>query len=369
MLNRRLRRHHLAAHDGPVAVVRRLVGVQARVPSSARQAVAVRGPAAAAVETALTDRTLIRTWAARGTLHLLPADTAAEVLALVAAARTWEKPSWQREFATAAQIEALAAAATEILDDAVVAREELAAALGHVVDPAWLSSGWGAVLKPLAWQGVLCHGPPRGTRTTFTAPRTWVPGWTGLPDVDAAAPRGDPGLARRPRTGHRGRVRRLAPARVHPEARAAEVGRGDCSPTARSPRSTSRARRSSPGPPTSTISSPPARVDGVRLLPAFDQWVLAAGTRDPHVVPPAHRADVSRAAGWIAPVVLLDGVVAGTWAPAPEDGPGELRVAPFPGVPPLGPEGLDAERDRWRAILTAPVSTTRGAVLLSRPRP
>ena len=51
----------------------------------------------------------------------------------------------------------------------------------------------------------------------------------------------------------------------------------------------------------------------VRLLPGFDQYVLGPGTSDQNVVPSAHRADVSRAAGWISPVVVCRGRVAGTW--------------------------------------------------------
>ena len=109
----RLRRQYVALRDGtdPTAIARRLVGVQAQVPSAAAQAVAVRTPAGTAddgaVDAALAAGTLIRTWSLRGTLHLLAADQAPAVLALLAAARTWDKGSWQREFATAAQMAAL----------------------------------------------------------------------------------------------------------------------------------------------------------------------------------------------------------------------------------------------------------------------
>jgi hypothetical protein len=50
-----------------------------------------------------------------------------------------------------------------------------------------LRSGWGAVLKPLAWQGYLCYGPNRANLVTFTRPDTWLPSWTGLPEPDRAA--------------------------------------------------------------------------------------------------------------------------------------------------------------------------------------
>jgi hypothetical protein len=51
----------------------------------------------------------------------------------------------------------------------------------------------------------------------------------------------------------------------------------------------------------------------VRLVPAFDQHVLGPGTGDPHVVPMQRRGEVSKAAGWIAPVVIAGGRAAGTW--------------------------------------------------------
>jgi len=51
----------------------------------------------------------------------------------------------------------------------------------------------------------------------------------------------------------------------------------------------------------------------VRLLGAFDQYVLGPGTDDVHVVAAPSRRLVSKQSGWIAPVVVLGGVVAGTW--------------------------------------------------------
>lgn len=52
----------------------------------------------------------------------------------------------------------------------------------------------------------------------------------------------------------------------------------------------------------------------VRLLPGFDQYVLGPGTGDERVVPAAHRGEVSRAAGWISPVVVAGGRVVGVWS-------------------------------------------------------
>ena len=85
----------------PVArVVRRLCGVQAQVASSAELAVRVRRQASrpGEVARALSQGRLIKTWAMRGTLHLLTPEEAGFFLALMASGRSWERPSWQRYF-------------------------------------------------------------------------------------------------------------------------------------------------------------------------------------------------------------------------------------------------------------------------------
>ncbi len=347
----RLHRHLLAGAEDPrvtsaTDVVRRVAGLQAQVGSCAREAVAVRGRPAREVDTAVDNRSLVRTWAMRGTLHLLPSDDAASYLALVASARTWEKGTWQREFATASEIAALAEAADRVLDGVLLTREELVAALGPVASADRLTSGWGTLLKPLAWQGVLCNGPPRGARPTFTSPRSWLPGWNGLPGVEAAAARVIPAYLSvhgpaSPATFDawllrgatpKGQLRRwfadlidtgvLTVVQVEGEplhVRAEDVeGLADARP-----------------------------VPGVRLLPGFDPWILGPGTTDTRVVPPEHRALVSRTAGWIAPVVLVDGLVVGTWT-APADG-ADPEIALFPGRAAPDRVAFAEEVDRWRS--------------------
>ena len=54
-------------------------------------------------------------------------------------------------------------------------------------------------------------------------------------------------------------------------------------------------------------TAPPSTA--VRLLPGRDPWVMAPGTSDTRIVPPARREAVSRSAN----VVVSRGVVAGTW--------------------------------------------------------
>ena len=98
----RLRRHELDPPGRLPApeVVRRLSGVQAQVASSAELAIRVRSDAVRAgdVARALADGDLIKTWAMRGTLHLLTPEDAGAYLSLMASARPWERPAWQRWF-------------------------------------------------------------------------------------------------------------------------------------------------------------------------------------------------------------------------------------------------------------------------------
>ncbi|MFD6456367.1 DNA glycosylase AlkZ-like family protein, partial [Nocardia sp. NPDC060220] len=172
----RLGRQFVAAPTAGSAehVATRLAGVQAQVASAAEMAVAVRSSDSRSlgVGEALAAGTLIKTWAMRGTLHAMVPEQAAAALSLIGSARTWEKPSWQKTFgATPAQVAGLVEVVSGVLAGQVLTRDELVEAV--LAEPGFahlgeqLRSGWGAVLKPLAWQGALCHGPARGSKVTF----------------------------------------------------------------------------------------------------------------------------------------------------------------------------------------------------------
>jgi hypothetical protein len=191
----RLRRQGIAPAFALSAaeVAGRVCGVQAQVPGAAALAIAVRRTdRVAGLAPALAAGDLIRTWSVRGTLHVLPPAVAARQLSLLAAAKTWHRGSWQRTFAPLEVMSSLAELVRDALADGPLTREELIAAitenLPHPDLVAQLQSGWSAVLKPLAWQGVLCQGPPRGQRVTFIRPDQIARNWTGLPDPDVAGP-------------------------------------------------------------------------------------------------------------------------------------------------------------------------------------
>lgn len=339
-----------------VAVVGRLAGVQTQVTSAAETAVALRtanGKPGAVVK-ALGENKLLKTWAMRGTLHALTPDIAAGVLSLMGSARTWEKPSWTKNFgATPQDVEALVEAVGEILDGSVLTRDELVSAI--VAEPRFhpleeqLRSGWGALLKPLAWQGALCHGPADGTAVTFASPSQLIPGWQGIPEPDAAAPEvisaylGAYGPAT-PETFDawlsRGSIRKPILRQWFSELgdRLTEVeveGRKGFILTEHADE---------------LAATVPAR--SVRLLGAFDQYVLGPGTGDTALLSAEHRAKVSRTAGWISPLVLVDGRIAGTWEVVDTD----LIVTMFDNVPAPLPE-LQAEAAQVaRAMGTSPLT-------------
>ena len=175
-------------------VVDRLCGVQAQVASSAELAIRTRRTTSrpGEVDRALRDGRLIKTWAMRGTLHLFTPEEAGSFLSLMASGRSWERPSWQRYFGmTPTQMNALRQAVREALEGGPLTRDELATAvsarrgLRHAGEG--LRSGWGTLLKPLAWHGDICFGPSQGTRVTFMRPEDASSRWSGLPDPDEAA--------------------------------------------------------------------------------------------------------------------------------------------------------------------------------------
>jgi hypothetical protein len=356
----RMRRHLLdpVGRQPVAAVVRRLCGVQTQVASSAELAVRVRRETSqpGEVARALSDGRLIKTWAMRGALHLLTPEEGASFLALVAAGRSWERPSWQRYFGlTPDVLELLRGTVREALESSPLTRDELVDAvterrgLEHLAEG--LRSGWGTLLKPLAWQGDLCFGPSRGGRVTFVRPEAASSRWAGVPDPEEAAPvaiaayLGAYGPAtverfgswlsggwfgkRRLRTWFGALGERLAEVDVDGEHAYVLAEQVD------------------------ELASAKATT-AVRLLPGFDQYVLGPGTGDGHVVPTARRAAVSKQSGWISPVVIAAGVVGGTWDVEGD----ELRIAWFreAGAPPRN--ALESEVERLSAILDRDLHAT-----------
>ena len=189
VIARRLARSHLlepAPRTRVVDVVRDVGLIQAQVLSAAEIGLCLRvhGITVADVRHELYQRrSLVKTWSLRGTLHLVPADE----LGFWAAAARGPKPFWEaREWLvkhdlTPRRTRALFDAIADALDGRCLTRAELA----HAAGEERLRSGWGELLGPLALQGRLCYGEPRGANVTFVRADQWIGGRAEVDPADA----------------------------------------------------------------------------------------------------------------------------------------------------------------------------------------
>jgi hypothetical protein len=331
-------------------VVRRLGAVRAQPESAAELAIRIRRQQSRQGEVgeALADGRLIKTFAFRGATHLLTPEDGGAYLALRAASRMWELPSWQRYYGLApSDWPRLRGVVRQALADGPLTLEALGAAitarsqfrhLRFVFD----GSPW-TLLKAFAWQGDLSFGADEAG-TTFQ--RLDVnPRWAGVPALDEAgmyaveAYFGAYGPAT-PDHVQRWLGEGLGAGRKRIQAWIA--GLGD-----------RLAGVEIDGEPAFIMRehledvAATAPTTAVRLLPSYDQWVLGPGTADAHVVPPERRALVSRQAN----IVIVGGVVSGTWSLTHD----HVAVDWFAEGGPPAREALADEVERLSTISGAPL--------------
>jgi hypothetical protein len=340
----RLGRHHLLARAPKTdlaPVVSDIAGTQAQLMSAAELQIGVRVDCSVQdVRAALwKQKRLVKTWLMRGTLHLIPAAdlplyTAAMSTRWIRINRSWLKLIGLTE----AELLKLVTEIGAVLDGTPRTREEIVKAVGKGHSPRVLEvlrSGWGGMLKPAARNGLLCFGPSRGQSVTFVRPEKWLGSWRNLDPEEALIE-----IARRylraygpaqkqdfarwwgnwPGVGTAawaGLESELVPVSI--EGTRAEMLARDLDSVAKSPSGSS-----------------------IQLLPLFDPYVLGHMNRD-HLYEAIYRARVSRTAGWISAVVLVDGRVAGTWSHTTVKQTLSVRVDPFQR---LGPKTLTGVRGR-----------------------
>jgi hypothetical protein len=345
-------RQFLAAGARSVAdVVGRLCAVPAWLGDAE---MAVRRRPATPSSDALTDAVdrgeLIRTYAFRGSTHLLPAADAGGYLAVRCTNRQWELRSWQEHYGLSPQDwPALREVVREVVAQGPVRQSELAAQVAQKARFRHLRTALvdksHTLLKPLAWQGDLCFGPAQGGEHTFRSP-SWSPRWTGLPDLDDAgravvlAYLGAYGPATRDNL-HYWLVAGLSAGRRRVDGWIAELT-GDRPAEIQVDGVVMLHLRENLAPLAATEPDP----DAVILLPGHDQWVLGPGTADARIVPAAHRPLVTRGAN----MAIRDGRVAGTWKIHGE----ALAVSWFAGSPPRAQ--LAVEVARLSGLLDRPLT-------------
>jgi hypothetical protein len=334
--------------------VSHLGGIQAQVISAAEMALGARveGLAPTEVQNALwRDRSLIKTWAMRGTLHLLassdfPLYVGARSEQL---ARVRHPPSYyQYHGVTPDELEAIIANIPLVLTGEPMTREQLASAIAERAGKpnlrAVLLSGWGALLKPSAQGGDLCFGPNQGQNVTFVRPAEWIGAWRGLEAGPALQE-----IARRYLSAY-------GPAA--PEDFARWWGT-DAGPAKRLFRSLgdelapvevegwSAWALASILPELEVAQAPHA----VRLLPQFDAYTIGVSRDCEPILAGVHKARVYRPQGWISAVVLVDGRMEGVWESETQGPKRVLKVEMF--LPPSASvkRGLEAEAGRLGEFL------------------
>lgn len=334
-------------------VVRRICGLHAQVQSAAELTLwaRVEGPPAAAVAEALwTERTLVRTWVMRGTLHLLPADELAMWVGAQGALRPrYETASWRRAFGMSSD-EAVAVldAIGDALDGAPLTRDELAAAVTERLGVARLGEAvrgsFGTMPKLAAFRGDVVFAQPAGQKVRFTRPDRWLaPDWAPAPPREAMA-----AVVRRHLAAY-GPASRETFARWFGIASAAQAGKliaalGDEVAAVDVEGWAAWMLRDDVA-----VAGGSAPSGVVSLLPAFDQYVVAAPRDETPVLAARFKDRVYRRQGWLSPVLLLDGRILGVWSHERRSGTLRVAIEPFESVDDAVRAGAQCEARRLAA--------------------
>ena len=324
-------------------VVKELGGIQAQDARAAALAVRARsaGLMDADVEHArVQERSVIRTWGQRGTLHLLATEDLGWLLLLlgpvfVAGDRRRREELGLDEDTCTRGIRIIRNA---LANQGPLTRAELVEQLAthgiHIEGQARPH-----LLSRAALEGIICLGPDRGTEPTYVLLSDWVEqDHRGHPLSEVAA--------------HAELTRRYlgayGPATLKDQATWSGM-----------PLSKTRAvwqhiadqllEVEVAGSPSwmlktcaAWLDEPPAQTPIVRLLPSFDIYLLGYQNRD-LAVPPQHAKRINAGGGMIHPTLLVDGRAVGTWKSKRQKNHLDVMVEPFE---PLAHEvypGLEAE--------------------------
>jgi hypothetical protein len=317
---RRLDRHALStpAHDArPAEIVAAICGAHAQVLSAAELSIGLRidGITRAAVRDALwTERTLVKTFGPRGTVHLLPTQDLPLWTGALSAIPPAPSPFPPDVRLTAEQTEAVIAAIDVALADAELTIDELNEAVvagagawaGDLVMPAFqgLWPRWRQVMTVAANRGVLCFGPNRGRNVTYTSPRRWLPGFQPADGPAALAAI----LKRYLHAYGPATPRQFAQWLAAPRLWAAELFDSLAAELREVELAGTRAWVVA-----GDIAAAPTPPHGLRLLPYFDAYTVGCHPRE--LLFPGRAAERALAGSQAGnfPVLLIDGIVAGVW--------------------------------------------------------
>jgi hypothetical protein len=366
---RRLERHGLLAPSQearPAEIVAAMCGAHAQVLSAAELSIGLRlaGITRADVREALwTERSLIKTFGPRGTVHLLPTRDLPMWTGALSAIPHTPSPFPKDVRMTPQQTDAVVEAIAAALEDAELTIDELTEAVvagagswaGDLVMPAFngMWPRWRQAVDTAARRGVLCFGANRGRNVTYTNPQRWLPGFrptdgpTALAEVvrrylyayGPATPQQFAQWLGAPRQWAAELFDSLGDAlqQVEVEGAAAWGPAGDTKMSAVAPQ-------------------------GVRLLPDFVAYVVGCHPRQ--LLFPgraAQRALAGSQAGNF-PVLLIDGVAAGVWHQRRSGSKLEITVEPLDELSAAQRRELDEQVERTGTILEGSPRLTIGRV-------
>jgi hypothetical protein len=344
----RLRRHHLL-DDPPqkqdaVTICRDMCGVQAQVMSAAYLQLWTRNHALTRVEieSALwTTRTLVKTSLMRQTLHLVPTDefllyiSALRPSRYAQAMRVMDRCGISRE-----ESEELIPRIMDILAAGPLTRPAIAAAMRPKASKRvrfWMENSWSLVRLPVA-EGLVCYGKGEGNAIVFIRADQWLPNFK--PELMSAT-EAQCALLRK-------YLRAYGPATLTDfshwaglpmqevklllpllEGKLAEIP-GDKKSRYLLREDVAVLNKSSSG------------ETSVRLLPIFDSYLLAHRDKD-HLLSAQHYKRVYRNQGWISPVVLIDGAIAGVWSHKLQNKKLLVEIEPFGKLSRIARAGIQRE--------------------------
>ncbi|MDJ1639077.1 winged helix DNA-binding domain-containing protein [Streptomyces pakalii] len=369
---RRLARQHLhpdaAALASPFAepgdAVAAMLGAHAQVLSAAELSVGLRGDGLTRtdVRTALwTDRTLVKTFGPRGTVHLLPGADLPLWTGALSAVPTGPNPFPENARMTPAQVEAVVAAVGDALTGAELTIDELSdevvartgAWAGDLVMPGFQAMWprWRQVLHLAGHRGALAYAPNRGRKAAYTNP-----GCTPLPGAGAL-----PALIERylyaygPATPAHFARWLAAPKRWAAEQFAAQAASG----------AIEEVTFGEDGPAwvvAGDTDFPDAPVRGVRLLPYFDAFAIASAPRERLFPGAAWERALGGGQAGNYPVLLVDGVVAGVWHQRRSGRRIAVTVEPLKPLSGGRLRDLEGQVERVAAIMEGTAELTVGPV-------
>src|SRR6266487_1192837 len=328
---------------GVAQVVKEVCGIQAQDTSAATLAVRPRsvGLVVTDVEQArVHDRSIIRTWGPRGTLHLLASDDIGWLLPLLGPVFVAGDRRRREELGLSEDIcvRSMRIIRNVLAEQGPLTRAEL---MEHLATNGIRLEGQARphLLARAALEGLICLGPDRGTEPTYVLLNDWI-------DHD--------------RTGHS-----LSEDEAYAELTRRYLSAygpatpGDQAVWSGLPLSKTRSawqrlesellEIETAGSTFWMLKTQAARLDElptpipiVRLLPRFDIYLLGYQKRD-LAVQPQYAKRINAGGGIVHPTVLVDGLAVGTWKSKREKKQLVAMVEPFEQLAPEIYKGLEAE--------------------------